>query len=36
VYLTDEDATYLHDGPSDDDDTDESGDGPDSTSHLRF
>jgi nitrite reductase/ring-hydroxylating ferredoxin subunit len=36
VYLTDEDATYLHDGPSADDDADDSGDGPDSTSHLRF
>lgn len=34
VYLTDEDVTYLHDGPSADDD--DPGDGPNSTSHLRF
>ena len=33
VYLTDEDATYLHDGASDDE-ADE--DDPSSTSHLRF
>lgn len=33
VYLTDEDARYLHDGPSDDE---EDEDGLSSTSHLRF
>ena len=33
VYLTDENMTYLHDGPADDDDDD---DGPQSTSHLQF
>jgi len=32
VYLTDDDARYLHDGPSDDDDDDT----PDSTSHLQL
>jgi len=31
VYLTDDDVRYRHDGPSDDD-----GDDPASTSHLRF
>ena len=31
VYLTDDDARFLHEGPADDDD-----DVPDSTSHLRF
>jgi nitrite reductase/ring-hydroxylating ferredoxin subunit len=33
VYLTDDDARYLHEGGTDDDDDD---DMPDSTSHLRF
>lgn len=33
VYLTDDDVTFLHDGPAT---TEESDDGPDSTSHLRF
>ena len=33
VYLTDDDARYLHEGRVDDDDDD---DLPDSTSHLRF
>lgn len=33
VYLTDEDVSYLYDGPSSDDDED---DGPSSTSHLQF
>lgn len=32
VYLTDDDMTYLHDGPAEDDDDE----GPQSTSHLRF
>jgi len=33
VYLTDDDARFLRQGPADDDDDD---DGPSSTSHLRF
>ncbi|WP_255194610.1 Rieske (2Fe-2S) protein [Natronobeatus ordinarius] len=33
VYLTDDELTYLHEGPSDDEDDE---DGPSSTSHLRF
>jgi len=32
VYLTDDDVTYLYEGPADDDDDD----GPDSTSHLQL
>lgn len=33
IYLTDDDVTYLHDGPTTEDDDEE---GPSSTSHLRF
>lgn len=33
VYLTDDDVTYIHEGPDADDDEEE---GPSSTSHLRF
>ena len=34
VFLTDDEMQYLHDGPAEDEDGDDSG--PSSTSHLRF
>jgi nitrite reductase/ring-hydroxylating ferredoxin subunit len=36
VYLTDEDMTYLRDGPADNDGDDDDDGAPRSTSHLRF